>query len=196
MKHQTKERIKRGFVLGCKILQAAAVGTIVISSLAVPNLAQTLTLMGYDNGKRRRPYSPSDISRAVEKLKSHGMVTLVETRGGFALRLTELGEAYLSQYELRGLLHKKPPRWDGKWRVVIFDVREERKTERDAIRGQLLSWGFHYLQDSVWIYPYECEEAVELLKTAYRARHDVYHLIVSRMAYDHRFRRLFKLPIE
>lgn len=124
------------------------------------------------------------------------MITLVETRGGYALRLTELGEAYLSQYELRGLLHKKPPRWDGKWRVVIFDVREERKLIREAVRRQLCSWGFHYLQDSVWIYPFECEEAVELLKTAYRVRHDVYYLVVSRMAYDHRLRRLFGLPID
>ena len=60
---------------------------------------------------------------------------------------------------------KKPKRWDRRWRIVMFDVYEKRRTVRDKFRRELKEYGFIQLQRSVWIYPYECEEFISLLKT-------------------------------
>lgn len=66
-------------------------------------------------------------------------------------RLTEEGR-------LRALGGREPEacwkrRWDGQWRLVLFDVPEARSTARDKLRRYLRSRGFGYLQNSVWITP-------------------------------------------
>jgi phenylacetic acid degradation operon negative regulatory protein len=43
--------------------------------------------------------------------------------------------------------------WDGRWRLVLFDVPESRRVARDRLRRFLQSRGFGYLQNSVWITP-------------------------------------------
>ncbi|MBM3879691.1 MAG: hypothetical protein FJ387_08220 [Verrucomicrobia bacterium] len=44
-------------------------------------------------------------------------------------------------------------RWDGRWRLVLFDVPEARSSTRNKLRRYLQSRGFGYLQNSVWITP-------------------------------------------
>ena len=37
---------------------------------------------------------------------------------------------------------EKPKRWDGKWRILIFDIREKVRRRRDEFRCYLLRLGF------------------------------------------------------
>lgn len=149
---------------------------------------------GKYGGYKGRRFYPSDLSKVLERLKRQGYVCRESTPSGRALRLTPDGQTLLAQYELKGITRKKQRRWDKKWRVVIFDVREENKQLRERIRAQLRRWGFFMLQKSVWVYPYDCEEMIELLKTAYRARHDVLYLEVINMAQDNKLRSHFGFP--
>jgi phenylacetic acid degradation operon negative regulatory protein len=48
--------------------------------------------------------------------------------------------------------------WDGQWRLVIFDIAERRRVERNLLRHQLRRRGFGCLQDSVWITPHPLDE--------------------------------------
>lgn len=57
-----------------------------------------------------------------------------------------------------------PAFWDGKWRVVMFDIRERRRKVRSQLRSLLSNAGFLRLQDSVWIYPYPCDEFIGLVR--------------------------------
>ena len=43
--------------------------------------------------------------------------------------------------------------WDGRWRMVLFDLPEDQATARVKLRRYLRSHGFGYLQKSVWISP-------------------------------------------
>jgi phenylacetic acid degradation operon negative regulatory protein len=43
--------------------------------------------------------------------------------------------------------------WDGRWRLVLFDVPTAENTRRDALRRYLREKGFGYLQNSVWVTP-------------------------------------------
>ncbi|MGK5559232.1 PaaX family transcriptional regulator C-terminal domain-containing protein, partial [Actinomadura kijaniata] len=47
------------------------------------------------------------------------------------------------------------PPWDGRWRVVIFSIPEDRRNLRRAIRARLRWLGFAPLFDGVWISPHE-----------------------------------------
>ena len=43
--------------------------------------------------------------------------------------------------------------WDGRWRMVLFDVPQKRASARVRLRRSLAERGFGYLQNSVWITP-------------------------------------------
>jgi phenylacetic acid degradation operon negative regulatory protein len=53
--------------------------------------------------------------------------------------------------------------WDGKWRVVLFDVPTAQNTQRERLRRYLRAKCFGYLQNSVWITPDPLEEELELI---------------------------------
>jgi DNA-binding transcriptional regulator PaaX len=73
------------------------------------------------------------------------------------LLLTEKGEKYaLSAFiEAESALHNKHAlKWDGGWRMVFFDIPEEKRRYRDYLRKVLKLVGFHEFQRSIWVYPY------------------------------------------
>jgi phenylacetic acid degradation operon negative regulatory protein len=43
--------------------------------------------------------------------------------------------------------------WDGKWRLVVFDLPETKSALRTRLRRFLKARGFGYLQNSVWVTP-------------------------------------------
>jgi len=51
-------------------------------------------------------------------------------------------------------------KWDGKWRVVFFDIPEELRKKRDVLRYRLKNLGFYSLQKSAFVMPFECENEV------------------------------------
>ena len=75
----------------------------------------------------------------------------------------------------------------------MFDIEEKRKNVRNQIRAVLISFGFYRLQDSVWVYPYECEEILELLRTKYKVRHEALYIRAERIAKDEYLRDHFGL---
>jgi phenylacetic acid degradation operon negative regulatory protein len=53
--------------------------------------------------------------------------------------------------------------WDGKWRLVIFDVPIAQNIRRQQLRRYLRNKGFGCLQQSAWITPDPLEEEYEIL---------------------------------
>ena len=139
------------------------------------------------------PTGPRDIgtvNRARNRLLKRGL--LMRTNEGF-LALTPAGERTLRIAQAREAASRKPRRWDGRWRVLIFDIAEKRRGLRDRTRRMLADIGFVRLQDSVWAYPYDSEELVALLKADLKIGKDLLYLIVDEMEADHVLRRRFGL---
>ena len=53
--------------------------------------------------------------------------------------------------------------WDGRWRLVLFDVPTGQNAQRERLRRYLRDKGFGYLQNSVWIKPDPLEEERQIL---------------------------------
>ena len=53
--------------------------------------------------------------------------------------------------------------WDGRWRLVLFDVPTGRNAQRERLRRYLRDKGFGYLQQSVWISPDSLVEERQIL---------------------------------
>ncbi len=61
--------------------------------------------------------------------------------------------------------NKKMQTWDGKWRVLVFDIPEDSRIARDRFRKLLKQHGFVKLQASVFINPFPLSrEAIAYLQ--------------------------------
>jgi len=78
------------------------------------------------------------------------------------LALTQKGRLKSLESLLNNLKNKKD-KWDGKWRMVCFDIPEKYKQGRDALRNKLKGIGFRELQKSVFVAPYDCKDEIALL---------------------------------
>lgn len=168
------------------ILQTIAVAGVLSVALLAPNALVALKKLGLIPKPRQKEIF--NISR--KRLIKVGLVEYSEK--GF-LRLTEKGEEKLKQLELHGYRIKKPRRWDKKWRVLIFDVPEDRKSIREKIRRTLITIGFKRLQDSVWVYPYDCEDLITLLKVDFKIGRELLYIISDSIENDKFLREAFGL---
>lgn len=51
-------------------------------------------------------------------------------------------------------------KWDGFWRLVVFDISEKAKYTRDALRDKLKELGFGMLQKSIYLTPFNIERDI------------------------------------
>jgi len=112
---------------------------------------------------------------------------------GRRMVLTEKGRKILQMWEQRNYWIPTPSKWDGKWRVLIFDIPEKRKTLREKIRNTLRAVGFKWLQDSVWVHPFDCEDLITLLKADFKIGKDVLYLIAEAIENDKELRDHFQV---
>ncbi len=97
------------------------------------------------------------ITRSIKNLLSDGLVEAFNTEHNQYIRLTKEGKHKLNNIALECESSLVSTSWDGYWRIILLDIPEERKSEREAIRYLLKKASFVCLKNSVWIsmYPFE-----------------------------------------
>ena len=184
MEENFQKRRKRADVQQL-ILSSIAVAGLLSVALVAPNVIGAMSKVGMLPTRRQT----DSIRAARNRLVANG---LLQWEGNL-LRLTEQGEKHLRYWRLRDFGLPQPKRWDKRWRVLIFDIPENRKGLRDQIRRTLLMIGFVRLQNSVWAYPYDCEDLITLLKADFKIGKDLLYMIVDTIEYDTPLRDAFGL---
>lgn len=134
------------------------------------------------------------INDALMRLARKGLVRFVERDGQRFARLTERGERQLKlEREKAALQLRKKKRWDKRWRVIIFDIPERRRRTRGLLRITMRECGFVRLQDSVWVYPHDCEELIVLLKADLKIGNALLYMVVEKVENDTWLKQRFSL---
>ncbi len=167
-----------------------AVGSGVLSMDAlVENSLKTLTAYKKND---RRYHSSYYVLNAINKLEKKGLLYL-DKKGNMArVQLTGEGDRELAKYTAEAET-LKPKKWDGKWRLVIFDIKETKKGKRNRIRRNLTKLGFEKLQNSVWVYPYECENFIAFLKGDCKIDQGVLYLESEKIQDDDWLKKKFRI---
>ena len=100
------------------------------------------------------------VKSAASRLTKKGLVVY---KDGYHI-LTKAGKGILDKWHMSRYEIRQPKKWDKRWRIIIFDIPENKKLMRDQARNILREAGFQRLQDSVWVYPYDCEDVIGLMK--------------------------------
>jgi len=97
------------------------------------------------------------INRSVKNLVKSGYIESISSDNKDYLKLTNKGKTKLNCLKLEGEGALISPTWDGLWRIIILDLPEKRKSERDALRYLLKKAGFACIKNTVWISPHPYE---------------------------------------
>lgn len=156
-------------------------------ALVAPNALQVLKQFGWIETKR----NPRDtVSKSIARLERAGLVT--KDKNNF-INLTAKGQKRLTEIERADFQLPKPEKWDGKWRLVSFDIKEKRKDVRELLRTTLKSVGFVHLHHSVWVYPHDCEDFLSLLKADYHVGVEILYIIAEYIENDGWLRAHFRV---
>jgi len=144
--------------------------------------------------KRWRKYPKKKITDAFYRLRRQGCIEIKKKNHQIYISLTEKGKKMAGWLQIDALKIKKPKKWDGKWRIAIFDIAQLKKIYREALRGKLKELGFYPLQKSVWIYPFDCRDEIELLREFFGLTQKELRLIeAENIGPDEHLKKFFKI---
>ena len=173
------------------VLVAIAVTGLLALTAMAPNTLQLLRYLPKE--KWNLAYRAKT---AAGRIVAKGYAKWIEKDGKKYLRLTDAGRKVLAFEQAKVALKNQKKKWDGRWRMVVFDVPERRRHVRNRLRAVMCEIGFVRLQDSVWVYPYDCEDFVALLKAELKIGKDALYAIADTIEHDRSLRLHFKLPEE
>lgn len=176
------------------LLASLALGTVVFGGAIVPGILKALeSSRSGDWGKAER-YSKKQLNNSLGMLKRQKLIKITQEKDGrFEVKLTNKGKKRVLRLSLDELVIQKPNRWDGKWRIVIFDIPNEVNSARGALRGKMKELGFKQLQRSVWVYPYDCEDEIIFLAEALEVEKYVEIITAERILHEKVIRDAFKI---
>ena len=127
-------------------------------------------------------------------LKRYGYINFEKKNHQLYISLTEDGKKAAGRFQIDSLEIKKPKKWDKKWRLVIFDIAHLKRIKRELFRGKLKELGFYLLQKSVWVYPYKCDDEIELLREFFGLiKKEACLIVADSIENDALLRKVFKL---
>ena len=126
---------------------------------------------------KKKKFEKNTIKQSIRRLQKQGFVE----KNGNTYSITEKGKK-LVNYVLRRKKTLKQ-KWDKKYRVVIFDIPEKIRKERDWLRSELYLLNYKQLQKSVFVskFPLTADLIKEIKKR--KMGNYVNYLLVDRV-YD------------
>jgi len=158
----------------------------VFVSRAIPALARFA--IGKLKRKKRSFYD------VFSYLKRKNLLVMENRKGQLFISLTPEGKKIAGKYQIDDLRIKKSRKWDGKWRILIFDIKDKERIKREALRGKIKELGLFQLQKSVWIHPYDFSKEIGLLRSFFNLSKDEMKIIIAaEIEEDEKARKFFRL---
>jgi len=174
------------------LLAAIAAAPLLVVAAAAPNIFSAT-----DRYTRRNKYTKKQIQNAYNNLKQKKLIEIIqEGDEKFKVQLTNKGRKRVKEYCFETMEIEKPKKWDGKWRVLIFDIPSRPKIynqARNALRNKIKDLGFFQMQKSVWVYPYECEDELLFIAELFQVQKHIEILTVEKLLHEEKIKRKFGL---
>jgi len=148
--------------LAKQILLTSATGLAIASALLLPGSAVMFAPLAKKFKTKKHCFVKS-----LNALKRDRLIDFREEENLSKIIITEKGREKLLKYDLDNIEIKKPKKWDGLWRIVAFDIPEDKKAARNALRSKLKELGFCQLHKSVFVFPYPCLSEIQFIEEVF-----------------------------
>lgn len=181
--------------LSFRVLKSLAIGGMFVMATSNPMFALNLPdhiskiLEELDKNKKREK-----LFRALSYLRSRKFAEIKDLPDGKAeIKITSAGQEFIGIADLDDLKVEKPAVWDKKFRLVIFDVPKHKHNARTTFSRKLKEMGFHMIQKSVWVHPFDCTNEIVYLRNIFEIEPYVKIVLADAVEGDYKIRKLFKL---
>jgi len=177
MKKQEIKSIRDNYSKGelaKEILKGLAIGGLIVASFALPNLPQIFSLFGVKTSRERYK-----MNRILQNLEKQKLIDIYEKGDDIVMEITEKGKKRILKYKFDEIVIVRPKKWDGYWRMIIFDIPERYKKGRDALTRKFKEMEIYPLQKSVFICPFECKDEIDFVGEFFNIRRFVHYFVVK-----------------
>lgn len=183
------------------VLLLLGVGTLVVGTIAIPALPMAVkpVIDFYKQRKHQKEakewarFNQWRLRKILKRLYDQKTVEIIENGDKSCIRLTEKGKIRVLSYKLEEIMIKRPPKWDGKWRIIIYDIQKEKRLLSEIFRRFLRKMEFLKLQKSVYLTPYPCDKQIEFLRQYYGLGEEVLYLVVEKLENEQAYKEYFIL---
>lgn len=119
----------------------------------------------------------SDIRQQLYYLKKKRLIKNVIKNNENYFEITREGFKCITWKAITDV--RRNEKWDKSFRLVMFDVPEDKKNTRDVIREQLEKIGFIQIQKSVFMYPFDCKQQIDALCYLCNAKQYIKYMVVK-----------------
>ena len=170
------------------ILKSLAIGGVLAAGFALPNIVQLLDFFGVTKSTERKK-----VLRAIEKMRQKKLVKVYEKNGLNVIEITELGKKKVLSYDLDNIKIIRPRKWDGYWRIIIFDIPEKNKKARRALNFKLNEMEFFPLQKSVFVCPFGCKDEIEFVSEFFGVKRYIRQILAKQIENDEFLKSYYNL---
>lgn len=135
------------------------------------------------------------IKKSLKSLEKREIISLEEKHNNVFVKLKDKNNSLVIKYSIKALFDfkKKEKKWKGKWFIVFFDVPKKQNNKRDYLRLYLLKIGFIKYQQSVYIFPYECQKEVLLIKKVVEGAKYMKYIVAEKIENEDKMKQYFGL---
>lgn len=161
------------------------------------NVVSPIVAKRHSNGRLTYHFKSADIkasqlTKTFWQLRHQKIIDFKEdNQGNVRIILTEAGEKRVLSYRLDNLTLKESKRWDGYWRIVAFDIPENKKQARYALTQKMKALGLMQFQKSLWIYPYECRDEIDFISQIFEVEKYVHYIVAKSITNETLIRNRF-----
>ncbi len=176
------------------ILMLLGVGTFLAASIIMPGLP--MAIKPFLDEKRRKEknewkqFNTWRLKQVLKRMYDQKLIEVVETNGEHIVKVSENGKRKLLRFDINDIeLNQK--NWDGKWRIIIYDIYTSKKQERELFRKTLKRLKFLKLQKSVYLTPFKCHNEIEYLRQVCNIGQEVLILTASGIENESAYKEYF-----
>jgi len=173
-----------------EILEVTAkLGFIFFLGVAAPNAAgHIIKLLGWVPDYKNRYRT----ERTLSTLENKKLVRFWYKNGKGKFELTYEGKMHLANLKAKSIkLPHGPKKWDGKWRMVTFDIPEKLKINRRRFARTLGFLGMYNLEKSIFVYPHECKKEIFQIAELFLVHKYIRYIIAHSIDPDIKIRNNF-----
>lgn len=128
-----------------------------------------------------KEYRKKKFNQLIAYLKYKGYLKVKKFNKYIAIGLTKRGINKIILTNLK--LQEKRSRPDRKWQMIIFDIPEKRRKDRDGFRRGLKLLGYQQLQKSTWVSSGDVLEETKVLIKLYKLEPFVQLLLLEKIKF-------------
>jgi len=130
--------------------------------------------------------------RVLRQLEKRKLIEIKRKNDEVFVTIKDNKNVSILKYSLKEILAlKKKKDWKRKWFIVVFDVPEEERKKRNYLRQFLREIGFYPYNQSVYVFPYECEKEIGLIKQIVEGGEYISYIIAERLERENQLKIFF-----